>query len=97
MFDPNDPNDDDFREECALGAKLLLEYSMDEAEDLSDPVALGSFIVAAAALAKVQSMDLHELLGAMLSAYRSTNVQEINFKEDDDDAGDTGAGSEPRH
>jgi len=88
MFDPNNPDDGDFREECALGAGMLLEYIADgEPGDLEDPVALGALIVAAAALAKMQAMDLHELLGAMMSAYRGTNVMTVD-REDDDEEGE---------
>lgn len=94
MFDPNNPNDDEFREMCAVGAGMVLEYIGDgESEDLESPVSLGSLVVATAALAQMQGMDLHELLGAVMSAYRGTKVQEINIEEDEDDAGDEG----PRH
>jgi hypothetical protein len=30
-------------------------------------------------------MDLHELLGAVMSAYRDTKVQTIDIEEEDDD------------
>jgi hypothetical protein len=57
MFDPNDPSDDEFREECALAARMLLEYiGSDSPLELEDPIALGGAVVAAAALAKMQSM-----------------------------------------
>ena len=96
MFDPNDPSDDEFREECALAARMLLEYiGSDSPLELEDPIALGGAVVAAAALAKVQSMDLHELLGAVMSAYRGTNVQTIDIEEDDDDI--EGEDDETRH
>ena len=91
MFDPNDPRDDEFREECALAAGMLLEFMGSGSPlDLEDPIALGGVVVATAALAKMQGMDLHELLGSVMSAYRGTMVQEINIEEDEDDAGDEG-------
>jgi hypothetical protein len=33
-------------------------------------------------------MDLHELLGAVMSAYRDTKVQTIDIEEEDDDESD---------
>ena len=94
MFDPNDPSDDGFREECALAARMLLEYiGSDSPLELEDPIALGGAVVAAAALAKMQEMDLHELLGAVMSAYRGTNVQTVDLDEDDDQEDD----DETRH
>ena len=95
MFDPNDPSDDEFREECALAAGMLLEFiGSDSPLELEDPIALGGAVVAAAALAKVQSMDLHELLGAVMSAYRDTRVQTVDLDEDDDIEGED---DETRH
>jgi uncharacterized membrane protein len=52
---------------------------------MEDPRSLGGMVVAVAALAKLQSMDLHELLGAVMSAYRDTKVQTIDIEEEDDD------------
>jgi hypothetical protein len=42
MFDPNDPSDDEFSEECALAAGMLLEYigGMSPLE-LEDPRCVG--------------------------------------------------------
>ena len=95
MFDPNDPGDDEFREDCALAAGMLLEFiGSDSPLELEDPVALGGAVVAAAALAKMQEMDLHELLGAVMSAYRGTNVQTVDLDEDDDQEDDD---DETRH
>ena len=98
MFDPNDPDDGEFREECALAAGHLLEY-LGESDyiSLDDPVALGAVVVAVAALAKMQGMDLHELLGAVMSAYRGTNVQTIDIEEDEDDEEAGGDGDGTRH
>lgn len=98
MFDPNDPDDGEFREECAVGAGMLLEYIADgEPEDLESPVSLGALVVATAALAQMQGMDLHELLGAVMSAYRGTNVQTIDIEEDEDDEEAGGDGDGTRH
>ena len=89
MFDPNNPDDGEFREECAIAAGLLLEYiGGDDPQDMEDPRALGGMVVAVAALAKLQGMDLHELLGAVMSAYRDTKVQTIDIEEEDDDESD---------
>lgn len=94
MFDPNDPGDDDFREECAVGAGMLLEYIADgEPADLDSPVSLGSLVVATAALAQMQGMDLHELLGSVMSAYRGTKVQTLDLEDDDEEAGGDGDGT----
>jgi hypothetical protein len=40
-------------------------------------------------------MDLHELLGAVMSAYRDTKVQTIDIEEEDDDI--EGEDDETRH
>ena len=95
MFDPNNPDDGEFREDCAIAAGLLLEYiGGDDPQDMEDPRSLGGMVVAVAALAKLQSMDLHELLGAVMSAYRGTNVQTVDLDEDDDIEGED---DETRH
>tara|TARA_R110000868_G_scaffold100840_1_gene277334 strand:+ start:2202 stop:2567 length:366 start_codon:yes stop_codon:yes gene_type:complete len=94
MFDPKDrgdPDETEFRRECARAAGQFLAYivgSDDEegdSEDLLDPVALGGLIIAVASLAKLQEMDLHELIGATMSAYRDTDVQVVDPEGEDDD------------
>jgi hypothetical protein len=42
-------------------------------------------------------MDLHELLGAVMSAYRDTKVQTIDIEEEDDDESDEEEDDETRH
>jgi hypothetical protein len=41
-------------------------------------------------------MDLHELLGAVMSAYRDTKVQTIDLEEEDDESDEEGD-DETRH
>ena len=95
---PNDPDDGEFREECALAAGLILEYLGESSETaLDDPLTLGGMVVGVAALAKMQGMDLHELLGSVMSAYRGTNVQTLDLEDDDEEAGGDGDGDGTRH
>jgi hypothetical protein len=102
MFDPNNPDDGEFREDCARAAGQFLAYIVadedeeGDSDDLLDPVALGGLIIAVASLAKLQEMDLHELLGAVMSAYRDTKVQTIDIEEDDDES-DEEEDDETRH
>jgi hypothetical protein len=108
MFDPKDrgdPDETEFREDCARAAGQFLAYIVadedeeGDSDDLLDPVALGGLIIAVASLAKLQEMDLHELLGAVMSAYRDTKVQTIDIEEEDDDDDDDieGEDDETRH
>jgi hypothetical protein len=95
MFNPNDRGDPDeveFRRECARAAGQFLAYIVaddeedGDSDDLLDPVALGGLIIAVASLAKLQEMDLHELMGATMTAYRDTDVQVVDPDADDDDS-----------
>ena len=106
MFDPKDrgdPDETEFREDCARAAGQFLAYIVadedeeGDSDDLLDPVALGGLIIAVASLAKLQEMDLHELLGAVMSAYRDTKVQTIDIEEEDDDESDEEEDDETRH
>ena len=96
MFNPKDRGDPEevfFLQECALAAGQFLEYIVADGtpegdpDDLFDSVALGGLVIAAVSLAKLQNMDLHELMGAVMSAYRDTDVQHLvdrDVEEDDD-------------
>ena len=94
MFNPKDRGEPDevfFRQECAMAASQFLEYIVADGtpegdpDDLFDSVALGGLIIAAVSLAKLQEMDMHELMGATMSAFRDTDVQHLVDRDGEGD------------
>jgi len=69
------------------------DLSADDASKLSlgisDPtVLLGAFALSLAAVARMQGMNMHDVIGTMMNAYRGTEVRGTWSREGDEDEGD---------
>jgi hypothetical protein len=85
------PDDPEFAHEAGVVAGMLLAHSFSrfspmgeaQADDasklslgISDPtVLLGAFALSLAAVARMQGMNMHDVIGTMMNAYRGTEVR----------------------
>ena len=85
MFDPTKEEDQDYLEQSLENAGVVLQLCEFEFE--SDwKAALGGLMVATAAAAKMQEVDLHTLIGAVMTAYRATKIEyEDDAQEQEDE------------
>lgn len=90
MFDPTDAQEREFMEFCVSHAEELLNIVTSELDesDLDDEEAyrrlLGTLVVATGIVSKIAEMDLHTLLGAVMTAYRMVTVKEVGDGEESD-------------
>ena len=83
MFDPTRQEDQDFLEQSLVNAGVLLQLC--ECEFEGDwKAALGGLMVSTAAVAKTLDVDLHTLLGAVMTAYRTTKIEYEDDGEEDE-------------
>ena len=85
MFDPTKAEDQDYLEQSLVNAGVVLQLS--EMEFDGDwKAALGGLMVATAAVSKTLEVDLHTLIGAVMTAYRATKIEyEDDAQEQEDE------------
>ena len=81
MFDPTKEEDQDFLEQSLVNAGVLLHLCEGEFE-ADWKAALGGLMVCTAVLSKRLDVDLHTLLGAVMTAYRATKIEYEDDAED---------------
>ena len=81
MFDPTREEDQDFLEQSLVNAGVLLHLCERQFEG-DWKAALGGLMVSTAAVAKTLEVDLHTLLGAVMTAYRATKIEYEDDAED---------------
>jgi hypothetical protein len=81
MFDPTKEEDQDFLEQSLVNAGVLLHLCEGEFE-ADWKAALGGLMVCTAVVAKRLEVDLHTLLGAVMTAYRATKIEYEDDAED---------------
>ena len=83
MFDPTRQEDQDFLEQSLVNAGVLLQLC--ECEFEGDwKAALGGLMVCTAVVSKRLGVDLHTLLGAVMTAYRTTKLEYEDDGEEDE-------------
>jgi hypothetical protein len=83
MFDPTKEEDQDFLEQSLVNAGVLLHLCESEFE-ADWKAALGGLMVCTAVLSKRLDVDLHTLLGAVMTAYRTTKIEYEDDGEEDE-------------
>ena len=83
MFDPTRQEDQDYLEQSLVNAGVLLQLC--ECEFEADwKAALGGLMVCTAVVSKRLGVDLHTLLGAVMTAYRTTKLEYEDDGEEDE-------------
>ena len=79
MFDPTKPNEVTYLEESVANAQYIFDFCTNRFDDF--PQAFGAMVIATSAMSKACQVDLHTLMGAVMTSYKLAKVE--THEEDD--------------